>query len=128
MPVHRTATSSSQSASAAQALRAPRQVVAIGPTRAARPASQSAMAAARDGAPRVLLPVTLEGTADYLGTQRRALLRSPIGVYVSHIDAHRDRMAVWFDLARADLNFAIHTLLTTVPDATLGCLRKRAPY
>lgn len=59
---------------------------------------------------------------------RRALLRSPIGVYVSHIDAHRDRMAVWFDLARADLNFAIHTLLTTVPDATLGCLRKRAPY
>ncbi|MEX3527084.1 MAG: hypothetical protein VB143_07140 [Burkholderia sp.] len=73
----------------------------------------------------MLLPITLEGSANYLCAQRRALLRSPLGVYVSHIDAHRARMAVWFDLARADVSFAIHTLLTTVPDATLGCLRPR---
>ncbi|QJP69234.1 hypothetical protein [Burkholderia glumae] len=123
MPVHRTASPSAPSSSAAPALRARRPVAGVGPTRAVRPASPPAAAAAR-----VLLPVTLEGTADYLGSQRRALLRSPIGVYVSHIDAHRDRMAVWFDLARADLNFAIHTLLTTLPDAALGCLRKRASY
>ncbi|MCR1768036.1 hypothetical protein B7760_04613 [Burkholderia glumae] len=128
MPVHRTASPSAPSSSAAPALRARRPVAGVGPTRAVRPASPPAAAAARDGAARVLLPVTLEGTADYLGSQRRALLRSPIGVYVSHIDAHRDRMAVWFDLARADLNFAIHTLLTTLPDAALGCLRKRASY
>ncbi len=86
------------------------------------PSADSAAAAA----PRVLLPVTLEGDADYLCAQRRALLRSPLGVHVSHIDAHRERMAVWFDLAHADLGFAIHTLLATVPDAMLGSLRRRA--
>lgn len=74
------------------------------------------------------MPVHRTATSSSPSASAAPALRSPIGVYVSHIDAHRDRMAVWFDLARADLNFAIHTLLTTVPDATLGCLRKRAPY
>ncbi|MGN3962778.1 hypothetical protein ACS0ZG_10590 [Burkholderia gladioli] len=123
MPATRNATSTTAQTTGRQA----RPIVSIGPARARQTRSSISLSAplARDSAPRVLLPVTLEGSADYLCAQRRALLRSPLGVYVSHIDAHRARMAVWFDLARADVSFAIHTLLTTVPDATLGCLRPR---
>ncbi|WP_241014908.1 hypothetical protein [Burkholderia sp. Ac-20379] len=94
--------------------------------RAARQPARRAEPLAREDSPRVLLPITLEGDAEYLCAQRRVLLRSPLGVYVSHIDAHRERMAVWFDLAHADVSFAIHTLMSTVPNATLGGLRPRA--
>ncbi|WP_414446877.1 hypothetical protein AB4851_08855 [Burkholderia sp. 22PA0099] len=120
MPVSRSATSVTPIS------RQLRPVASIGPVRAARQLARRTTPADREDSPRVLLPITLEGAADYLCAQRRALLRSPLGVYVSHIDAHRERMAVWFDLARADVGFAIHTLLSTVPNATLGSLRQRA--
>ncbi|MCC8402996.1 hypothetical protein LJ655_14065 [Paraburkholderia sp. MMS20-SJTN17] len=68
---------------------------------------------------RALLLVTLPHA------QLRALLHSPLGVYVISTEAAREEVRVQLDIAREDLDFTLHTLLTTLPVGTIGPLRRR---
>jgi hypothetical protein len=68
---------------------------------------------------RALLLVTLPHA------QLRALLRSPLGVYVVNTEAVRAEDHVQLDIAREDLDFTLHTLLATLPAATIGPLKRR---
>lgn len=75
---------------------------------------------------RALLQVTLPHPAhDLAGTQLRALLHSPLGVYVVSTDAGRDAVHVQLDIASEDLDFTLHTLISTVPAALIGPLKRR---
>ena len=68
---------------------------------------------------RALLLVTLPHA------QLRALLHSPLGVYVVNTEAGRTEDHVHLDIAREDLDFTLHTLLSTLPVATIGPLKRR---
>lgn len=71
--------------------------------------------------PRVLLPVTfIRESDDQTRAQLRALLHSPLGVYVVCTQRARDEVRVQFDIAPGDLDFTLHTLLATLPQATIG--------
>jgi hypothetical protein len=76
--------------------------------------------------PRVLLPVTLRDEADNLAhTQLVTLLHSPLGVYVVNMETVRDGVRVRFDIAADDLGFTLHTLISTLPEATIGAVMPR---
>ncbi|WP_176061302.1 hypothetical protein [Paraburkholderia sp. BCC1876] len=57
---------------------------------------------------------------DLPGTQLRALLHSPLGVYVVSTEADRDEVRVQLNIARDDLDFTLHTLISTLPAALIG--------
>jgi hypothetical protein len=71
---------------------------------------------------RTLLLVTLPHT------QLRALLYSPLGVYVVSTETGREEDRVQLDIAREDLDFTLHTLLVTLPVATIGPLKRRISH
>ena len=76
--------------------------------------------------PRVLLPVILlRQSEDQSREQLRALLHSPLGVYVASTEVVRDQLHVLFDIAPDDLDFTMHTLIATLPQATIGPLKRR---
>ncbi|NVH72350.1 hypothetical protein FSB08_07170 [Paraburkholderia sp. JPY432] len=58
----------------------------------------------------------------------RALLHSPLGVYVINTETVRGEVRVQLDIAREDLDFTLHTLLTTLPAATIGALKRRVGH
>ena len=106
------------------ALTQPLQVFDAGPHRA-RPISRDNIIPFRS--PRVLLPVTLlRESEDQSRAQLRALLHSPLGVYVVSTEVVRDEVHVQFDIARDDLDFTMHTLIATLPQAMIGPVKRRS--
>jgi hypothetical protein len=78
-------------------------------------------------AARVRLPVTLPHAPHELpGIQLRALLHSPLGVYVISTEADREEVRVLLDIAFDDLDFTLHTLISTLPAALIGPLKRRS--
>jgi hypothetical protein len=76
--------------------------------------------------PRVQLPVTLLGDSEQdARTQLKALLHSPLGVYVISTEVVRDQARLNLDIAPDDLDFTMHALITTVPHAMIGPLKRR---
>ncbi|OLL31918.1 hypothetical protein BTH42_09830 [Burkholderia sp. SRS-W-2-2016] len=57
--------------------------------------------------------------------QLRVLLHSPLGVYVVGTETVRGEIRAQLDIAREDLDFTLHTLLATLPAATIGALTRR---
>ncbi|NML31394.1 hypothetical protein [Paraburkholderia antibiotica] len=55
----------------------------------------------------------------------KTLLHSPLGVYVVSTETVREAVRVQLDIAREDLDFTLHTLLATLPAATIGPLKRR---
>jgi hypothetical protein len=106
------------------ALTRPLEVFDPGP-RSARPISRDNIIPFRS--PRVLLPVTLlRESEDQSRAQLRALLHSPLGVYVVSTEVVRDEVHVQFDIARDDLDFTMHTLIATLPQAMIGPVKRRS--
>lgn len=56
-----------------------------------------------------------------------ALLRSPLGVYVTHTDVSRERVSAQLDIAAEDLDFTLHMLVSILPGALIGPARPREP-
>ncbi|MFM0240981.1 hypothetical protein [Paraburkholderia phytofirmans] len=78
-------------------------------------------------AARVRLQITLPHRPYELpGTQLRALLHSPLGVYVVATQAVRQEVRVQLDIAPGDLDFTLHTLISTLPAAMIGPLNRRS--
>jgi hypothetical protein len=76
---------------------------------------------------RVRLQVTLpHRSCELPGTQLRVLLHSPLGVYVVATEAVRQEIRVQLDIAFDDLDFTLHTLIATLPAATIGPLKRRS--
>ncbi|WP_206995651.1 hypothetical protein [Trinickia mobilis] len=76
---------------------------------------------------RVLLPVNLHyASPEQSRMQLRALLHSPLGVYVAGIEVVRNDVRVQFDIAAEDFDFTLHTLIATLPRATIGRLSRRS--
>lgn len=76
-------------------------------------------------APRAKIEVFITGTsADALRTHLARLLHSPLGVYVSDTKASRDKVCVHLNIAPDDLDFTLHTLKATLPEATIGTLTR----
>jgi hypothetical protein len=77
--------------------------------------------------PRVLLQVTLlRESADQSRAQLRTLLHSSLGVYVVGTKVVRDKVHVEFDIAPDDLDFTMHTLIVTLPEAMIGPVKRRS--
>jgi hypothetical protein len=77
-------------------------------------------------APRVLLPITLpRETPERAREQLRALLHSPLGVYVAATEITRLGVRVQLNIAPEDIDFAMHTLIATLPAATIGSVTRR---
>lgn len=57
-------------------------------------------------------------------TPLRALLHSPLGVYVVGTQRVREEVRVQLDIAIDDLDFTLHTLISTVPVALIGPLQR----
>ena len=75
---------------------------------------------------RVLLPVSfVRETDESTSTQLRSLLHSPLGVYVTTIERVRNEVSVQLDIAPDDLDFTLHTLIATLPEATIGRISRR---
>ncbi|MEM5383022.1 hypothetical protein VSR68_05370 [Paraburkholderia phymatum] len=67
------------------------------------------------------LEVLLTGTQpERLRTNLATLFHSPLGVYVSHTEVSRNDVCVHFNIAPEDLDFTLHTLITTLSEATIG--------
>ncbi|MDR8397273.1 hypothetical protein NE850_13070 [Paraburkholderia sp. USG1] len=78
-------------------------------------------------AARVRLQVTLpHRSCELPGTQLRVLLHSPLGVYVVATEAMRQEIRVQLDIAFDDLDFTLHTLISTLPAAMIGPLKRRS--
>lgn len=76
-------------------------------------------------AARVRFQVSLPHRSHELpGTQLRALLHSPLGVYVVATQAKREDILVQLDIAFDDLDFTLHTLISTLPAAMIGPLKR----
>jgi hypothetical protein len=76
--------------------------------------------------PRVRLPVTLLGVSeDDVRTQLKTLLHSPLGVYVVSTEVVHDHVHLNLDIAPDDLDFTMHALITTLPYAMIGPLKRR---
>jgi hypothetical protein len=74
---------------------------------------------------RVLLPVTLiRETESEARSQLKSLLHSPLGVYVVSTEVVRDGIRVYFSIAPEDLDFTMHTLIASVPQALIGSLKR----
>jgi 4-hydroxy-tetrahydrodipicolinate synthase len=70
---------------------------------------------------RASLEVSLTGTTPEAPRAHLAtLLRSPLGVYISHTEVLHDSVRVRLDIAPEDLDFTLHMLQTTLPDTTIG--------
>ena len=77
--------------------------------------------------PRILLPVSFaRETDEQTRAQLRALLHSPVGVYVTRTERVRNEVRVHFDIAPRDLDFMLHTLIATLPEATIGRISRLA--
>lgn len=63
---------------------------------------------------------------DLAGTQLRTLLHSPLGVYVVSTQADRDAVHVLLDISTDDLDFTLHTLISTLPAALIGPAKRRS--
>ena len=59
------------------------------------------------------------------GAQLRTLFHSPLGVYVIGTETVRDEVRVQLDIAPDDLDFTLHTLISTLPQALIGPLTRR---
>ena len=76
--------------------------------------------------PRLQLPVTLLGACeDDARVQLKALLHSPLGVYVISTEVVRDHVHLNLDIAPDDLDFTMHALITTLPYAMIGPVKRR---
>ncbi|WP_322012002.1 hypothetical protein [Paraburkholderia sp. J12] len=74
-------------------------------------------------ASRATLDIALTGlTPEVPRANLATLLRSPLGVYVVHTEVFRESVRVRFDIAPEDLTFTLHTLLSIVPEATIGAV------
>jgi len=74
----------------------------------------------------VQLPVTLLGQSEQdARSQLKALLHSPLGVYVVSTEVVRDQALVDLDIAPDDLDFTLHALINTLPHAMIGALKRR---
>ncbi|HTH62679.1 MAG TPA: hypothetical protein VL689_21325 [Paraburkholderia sp.] len=73
--------------------------------------------------PRATVQVYLTGNTP--GNHLFTLLHSPLGVYVTHTDTLRDSVRVSLDIAPEDFDFTLHTLMTTLPEATIGSIVRR---
>ncbi|HXZ08150.1 MAG TPA: hypothetical protein VEI25_08840 [Paraburkholderia sp.] len=92
--------------------------------RAAQPVSRSTVIPFP--AQRILLPVTFARESDEkTREQLRALLHSPLGVYVTKTERVRNEERIHFDIALADLDFTLHTLIATLPEATIGRISRQ---
>ena len=77
-------------------------------------------------APRAWLEVNLTAnTEEAARAHLAALLHSPLGVYVAQTAFVRGAMRVQLDIAPEDIDFTMHTLISSVPQATIGALRPR---
>lgn len=95
--------------------------------------TQSSTLPARDNvvafpASRVLLPITLPCSPAHAQTQLQAVLRSPLGVYVISAHVSKKKIDIQFDIARDDIDFTLHTLILTLPEAIIGPLTRRAGH
>ncbi|MEW9583793.1 hypothetical protein [Paraburkholderia sp. DGU8] len=78
-------------------------------------------------ATRVRLQVVLpHRSCELPATQLRVLLHSPLGVYVVATEAVRQEIRVQLDIAPDDIDFTLHTLISTLPAATIGPLKRRS--
>jgi hypothetical protein len=73
--------------------------------------------------PRATLQIYLTGHAP--DAHLPPLLRSPAGVYVTRTDVLHDSIRVVLDIAPEDFDFMLHTLMTTLPEATIGPIVRR---
>jgi hypothetical protein len=75
---------------------------------------------------RVLLQVSLPHPSNDLAgaSSLRTLLHSPLGVYVVGTHHVREEVRVQLDIAIEDLDFTLHTLISTLPVALIGPLRR----
>jgi hypothetical protein len=74
---------------------------------------------------RVLLPVTLSRESETEArSQLKSLLHSPLGVYVVSTELVRDGVRVLFSIAPEDLDFTMHTLIASVPQALIGSVKR----
>jgi hypothetical protein len=76
-------------------------------------------------ASRVCLEVVFTGiTPDTSRESLATLLRSPLGVYVTQTEVlwESASMRVCFDIAPEDLDFTLHMLQKTLPDAEVGTM------
>jgi hypothetical protein len=72
------------------------------------------------------LPVTLLGiSANDALDQLKRLLHSPLGVYVVSTEVVHDHVHLNLDISPDDLDFTMHALLTTLPYAMIGPLKRR---
>jgi len=77
-------------------------------------------------AARARLQVTLPHSEHEVpGAQLRTLLHSPLGVYVISTEAGRESVRVQLDIALDDFDFTLHTLISTLPAALIGPLKRR---
>jgi hypothetical protein len=91
------------------------------------PASRSTATATANVVPlrsqRAIVQVYLTGNTPT--THLLTLLHSPLGVYVVQTDTLRDSVRVSLDIAPEDFSFTLHTLMTTLPEATIGSIVRR---
>jgi hypothetical protein len=75
---------------------------------------------------RALLQITLPHPSHDLAgaSSLRALLHSPLGVYVVGTYQVREQVRVQLDIAIEDLDFTLHTLISTLPAALIGPLQR----
>ncbi|MGF6267053.1 hypothetical protein OKW49_008047 [Paraburkholderia youngii] len=74
---------------------------------------------------RVTLPIMLDGPkADAL---LATLIHSALGVYIRATSStKRGEICVALDIAREDLDLTLHTLISTLPEGTIGTLTTRS--
>ncbi|SDV46912.1 hypothetical protein [Chitinasiproducens palmae] len=86
-------------------------------------ASDAALRGPRCVAQRIDIDVCLDGaTLDIARSRLAALLHSPLGVYVAQTALRARRLCVRIEVASRDIDFAIHTLVATLPAATIGAV------
>jgi hypothetical protein len=75
---------------------------------------------------RVLLQITLPHESEVESrAQLKALFHSPVGVYVAGTKVVHDKVVVHFDIAPEDLDFTMHTVIVTLPEAMIGPVERR---
>ncbi|HTJ92289.1 MAG TPA: hypothetical protein VL424_04175 [Pararobbsia sp.] len=79
-------------------------------------------------APRVRLDVTLSVNAGEAAEPKlHSLMQSGLGAYVADIHVTPSKIVVEFNLAHDDVDFAFHTLISKLSEATIGPVCIRAP-
>lgn len=73
---------------------------------------------------RVALPVWLTG--EHPEACLTKLLHSPLGIYVVQTETSNDSIRVTLDIAPEDFDFTLHTLVATLPEATVGHIAHRS--